>query len=548
MGLLSALIFTPLIGAIIIALLPGELVKAIRGIALAFSTLALAISILVVFRCGSGDFHFHLMESLDWIPSLGIRYQLGVDGISLWFVVLTAVLGVVSVGVSLYETRSAKAFMALLLVLETTMLGTMLSLDMILFYTFFEASLLPVAVMIWLWGDEKRKSAAIRYFVYLFAGSILMLVGMIALARTTEQASGRLSFSIIDVQAAAAAGNLWIGAITTESLVFWAFALAFLIKSQAFPFHTWLVDSYTQAPTGALILGVLVKTGSYGLIRFCLPVFPDVLPYAAPWIMGLAVIGILYGGAVACVQTDIKRLIAFSSVSHVGFILLGIFSLSYNGLIGAVFGSVSHGVATGSLLLLFGFLYLRRRSRSINEFGGLKSQMPILAALFLIATLAAIGLPGTSAFIGEFLALLGSFEAGYAHLANLSVAYTSVAAAGVILAVVYMLVLFQRMFLGEARLPAIARLRDLKPWEIAFALAPTLLILWGGLYPSTFTGPMEASVNATRMMAVNDSSRRPAWVKDSNQIDEHLNFVSTQRGAPIRIADADLHPTHRSSQ
>src|SRR5665213_2557362 len=386
--LLTLLTFAPLIAALFIALVPAEFAKAIKGIALVGAVTTLALAIVVYCRFEPGNFHFQQMETAQWIPSLGIRYQLGVDGISLWMVLMTSVLGIVATGVSLYETKRVKAFMILLLLLETTMLGTFLALDMILFYTFFEAALLPIALLIWIWGDEKRQKAAVRVFIYLFAGSILMLVGMIILARQVQQASGVMSFSIIDIQASVANGSLWTGALNLEAWVFWAFALAFLIKSPAFPFHTWLVDSYTQGPTGGVILGVIVKTGTYGLIRFCLTLFPDVLPSATPWIMALAVTGILYGGAVAAVQVDIKRLIAFSSVAHVGFIVLGAFSMSYNGLMGASLGGVNHGFATGALFLLIGLLYLRRRARGINDFGGLKTQMPIFAALFLIATLA----------------------------------------------------------------------------------------------------------------------------------------------------------------
>jgi NADH-quinone oxidoreductase subunit M len=364
---------------------------------------------------------------------------------------------------------------------------------------------------------------------------------MIVLAQLTRSATGHLSFSLIDVQAAVAHGSLWAGALNLEAWVFWAFALAFLIKSPAFPFHTWLVDSYTQAPTGAVILGVIVKTGTYGLLRFCLTLFPDTLPHATPVIMSLAVVGILYGGAAAAVQLDVKRLIAFSSLAHVGFIVLGAFSMSYNGLLGAALGGVNHGVATGALFLLTGLLYLRRRSRGINEFGGLKAQMPVFAALFLISTLAAVGLPGTNAFVGEFLALLGTFESGFAHVSGLSVAYAALAAVGVILAAVYMLILFQRLFYGEPRLPAIRRLRDLKPWEVALALVPTALILWGGLYPSTFTLPMEASVNATRMMGMNPADHRPVWGDPNQSLDTFLSLRTRADGSPVQVSPAGLH-------
>ncbi len=539
--LLSLVVFAPLIAALLVALVPAEFTNWIKGLAMIGAVATLALALVVYANFDPANFHFQQVQAVPWIPSLGIQYQLGVDGISLWMVLMTAVLGIVATGVSLYETKRVKAFMILLLLLETTMLGTFLSLDMILFYTFFEAALLPIALLIWIWGDEKRQKAAVRVFIYLFAGSILMLVGMIILAHQTQLASGRMSFSIIDVQAAVANGNLWTGALNLEAWVFWAFALAFLIKSPAFPFHTWLIDSYTQGPTGGVILGVIVKTGTYGLIRFCLTLFPDVLPSATPWIMALAVIGILYGGAVAAVQVDIKRLIAFSSVAHVGFIVLGAFSMSYNGLMGAALGGVNHGFATGALFLLIGLLYLRRRARGINDFGGLKSQMPIFAALFLISTLAAVGLPGTNAFVSEFLALLGSFESGLAHVSGLTLAYVAFAALGVVLAAVYMLILFQKMFYGEAKLPAVRRLKDLKVWEVGLVAIPTVFILWGGLHPSLFTKSMEASVNATRMMGMNTPERRPSWRATEQSMDAQLNLFTKIDGVPIQLSPANLH-------
>jgi NADH-quinone oxidoreductase subunit M len=540
MGWLSLLTFLPLLGALVISAIPGEYIKTIRAWAMFIAVVTFGLSIFIVTRFNATDFHFQMVETVPWIKSLGIQYQMGVDGISLWMAPLTALLAVVAVGFSFYEDRSTKGFMALLLLLETTMLGTFFALDMILFFVFFEAALLPVALMIWLWGDEKRKLAAVRYFVYLFGGSILMLVGMVALAMRTSQATGQLSFSIIDVQAAVAHGNLWTGALAAEPFVFWAFALAFLIKSPAFPFHTWLVDGYTQAPTGAVILGVLVKTGAYGLIRFCLPLFPDVVGHAAPWIMGLAAIGIIYGGIVATIQTDIKKLIAYSSVSHVGFIILGAFSLTFNGVVGAVFGMANHGIATGALFLLVGLLYLRRRSRNVNDFGGLKSQMPTFAALFLISTLAAVGLPGTSAFIGEFFALLGAYTAGFHHLAHMTVWFTVAAVSGIILAAIYMLVLFQRLFYGEVTLPAIKRLKDLKPWEVVLVGVPTLLILFGGLAPNQFTAPMSYSVQATVMMARKPQDHRPVWADGRMRLSPKLDLMTDATKPPTELATANV--------
>jgi len=491
--------------------LPENKPKLIKGIAFAVSLITFGISLFILNEFQPGNFHFQLMEHYYWIPSLGISYQMGIDGISLWMVILTTFLGVVSVALSKYETRRLRIFFALLLLLETSLIGTFLALDLVLFYSFFELLLFPMAFLIWIWGDENRKLAATRFFIYLFGGSILMLVGMVILAHQTKLATGHISFSILDIQAAAANGTLWKGAFPLEQFVFWTLAIAFLIKSPSFPFHTWLVDSYTQAPIGAVLLGALIKTGVYGLIRFCLPLFPEVQAQATPIILTLAVIGILYGAILAAVQTDVKKVIAFSSVSHVGFIILGVFSASQIGLMGGVLGGFFHGVASGLLITLIALICMRRGSRNITAFGGLKAQMPIFATLFLVALIAAIGLPGTNGFISEFLSLLGAFQSGYAQIGGVSVVFAIIATTGVIFAVIYMLLLMQKMFYGPDDNPKIQALRDLHPWEIAIGVAFSILIFVGGVIPSVFTRTMEASVIATNLMAQSGVGDRPAW-------------------------------------
>lgn len=543
-GILSALIFSPVLGAILLALVPAEYVKVVRAIALATTVATLAIAVSVVANFRGSTYHFQMMESIPWIPQFGISYFLGIDGISLWLVALTALLGVVAVAVSLYQDQRVRSYMIFLLLLESTMLGIFLSLDMVLFYTFFEASLIPMYFMIAIWGGERREYAARKVFIYLFGGSILMLVGMIWLFLINRDATqGAVSsFSILQLQHSAASGKLWAGALQFEPVIFWMFALAFLVKSPAFPFHTWLPDAYAQGPVSVVLLGVLVKTGTYGFLRFCLPLFPDVVPNVVPIFMVLAVVGIVYGGIVAAVQTDLNKLLAYSSVSHIGFILLGIFSLSQSGMVGGAIQQVNHGISAAALFVLLGFLYLRRPTRHIKDFGGLKAQMPVFAALFLVAVLSSVGLPGTNGFIGEFLALLGAFQSGYARAFGFGVEYAVVAAIGVILAAVYLLPMFQKVFYGPVRNPLNRQLRDLKPWEAMAAAVFLPFVFWIGLYPNTFLKPMEAAVAATRMMAINPAGARPDWSDLSSEIDGKMNLVQVgtrsedELGTPLQRA------------
>jgi NADH-quinone oxidoreductase subunit M len=542
--ILTLLTFLPLIGAALIALIPDSRVREIKAVAIVAAVATLIAAIAMAVRFHPSNYHFQLLENVPWIPSLGITYLMGVDGISLGMVLLTAVLGVVAVAYSLYETRKVKLFMLLLLVLETSMLGTFLALDLILFYAFFELALFPLAILTLVWGGENRTKAAMRVFLYLFGGSILMLVGMVWMAHQNQVSNGIFTFNLLEIQNTVSEGRFWTGAIQAEPYVFWAFAIAFLIKSPAFPFHTWLIDSYTEAPIGAVLLGVLVKTGTYGLIRFNLTLFPQALPQAAPTILALAVIGILYGGIVAAVQNDLRRLIAYSSVAHIGFILLGIFSLSHDGLVGGVLGQLNHGIATGALILLVGFLILRKRSTDVRQYGGLMAQMPVLATLFLLATVAAVGLPGTNAFVGEFLALLGMFESGLAQVGGLSLVFVVLAAAGVILSAVYMLIGYKRIFHGPIVHGDLLRLKDLKPAEVALAGILIAAIFVFGVQPALLTKSMEPAAVATQEMGLNLPGMRPSWSDDDMRLDEKLNLTANRYGRRIVLARAEdaLHP------
>lgn len=520
MGILSIITFLPLLGALVLACVPKDAVKVIRVLALLFGLAAFGVSLTIVPAFNSHTFHFQFEEHVDWIPQLGISYHLGIDGLSLWLVPLTTLLTVLSIAFSFYVQHRVKEYMLFMLALETAMLGVFVSLDMIVFYTFFEFSLVPMALLIWIWGGERRNYAAIKFFIYTFAGSIFMLVGMIALMFLNQRVSHNPSFDIVDIQHNVANGRLWAGAMTAQPFIFWSFMIAFLVKTPAFPFHTWLPDAHVEAPTaGSVILaGILLKMGTYGIFRFCLPLFPETITRQAPIIAWLGIIGILYGAIVAAVQPDWKKLVAYSSVAHMGFVLIGIVSLSEAGLMGASMQQLNHGISTGALFLMIGLIYERRHTRLFKDYGGLKAQIPIYTTLFLIVMLSSVGLPGTNGFIGEFLAMLGFFESGFNHLYGLNVVMAGIAGTGVILAAAYLLYMFQQVFYGPNKNPDNERLKDLKPWEIGIVLVFVVFIFWGGLYPNTFLAPMEASVEATRLMAIDGPKARPSWANADDEI------------------------------
>ncbi len=529
-GLLSLLTFLPLAGALLMAVVPANYARALKGLAMVVSAVTFLLSAYILAQFNSGTYHFQLQEFVPWMHGLGIHYRMGVDGISIWLVVLTTFLTFASIWFSYYVSHRVKQYLVLMLALETAMLGVFLSLDLILFYTFFEATLIPMWLLISIWGGERRLYAGLKFFIFTFAGSIFMLVGIISLYLLHKNAAGVASFSLIDIQASVAGGQLWSGALQLQAWVFWAFSIAFLVKCPAFPFHTWLPDAHVEAPTaGSIILaGVLLKMGTYGFLRFVLPLFPDVLPQMVPYLVTLGVVGILYGAAVAAVQPDLKKLIAYSSVAHMGFILFGIFSLTHVGLMGGSIQQLNHGVSTGALFLLVGLIYERRHTRMFSDFGGLKSQMPIYSAIFLIVMLSSVGLPGTNGFVGEFNALLGAFVAGYHNLYGLNVWFPVLAAAGVILAAVYLLWMFQKVFYGPNSNPENQRLKDIKSWEIALCGMFVVLIFWGGLIPNTFFKPMEASIGAVRMMALNPEGKRPTWNDLSLEIDPRGNLTRVE--------------------
>jgi NADH-quinone oxidoreductase subunit M len=534
MGILSLLILIPLFGAALLFLFPNTPEKIAKGVAFGVAGITLLASLTLLTKFENNSFHFQAVERHDWIPSLGISCSLGVDGISLWLIILAAFMVLIAIGMSRRIDKNVHAYMALLLLLESFMIGAFSSLDLILFFVFFELTLFPFYFLITQWGGERRAYAGAKFFIYTFAGSIFMLIGMIA----TAFQAGHLSFDLVHLQSLAANGNLWHGNTTLEALVFWAFAIALLIKAPSFPFHSWIPDTYGESPTVVPVLSsVLVKLGSFGLLRFCLPLFPDVIANQVPILMGLAVAGILYGAVLAILQPDARRLIAYSSLSHMGFIVLGIFSLTYSGMVGASFQQLSHAIISGGLVALLAFLYDRNQSLQIGDYGGLKRNMPLFAALFLILMLASLGLPGTNGFIGEFLALMGTFEASVHNLFGLNWAYPVLAGLGVVLGAAYLLNLFQKLFYGVPS-EISKKLQDLSRWEVAVVALPIALVIWGGLYPSTFLNPMQASLQATRLMATSPQGQRPTWEDETQAID--MRTGSLLSGTTV-LAAGNLH-------
>ena len=479
--LLSTVVFLPLLGALVLLALPRRCEALMRGWALGVMLLTFAVSAALYAAFDGSLPGMQFSEQAAWIGGLGITYHVGIDGISLPLFVLTTLLSPIALlGAWQSIDTKVKEFAILMLVLETSMLGAFVALDLFLFFIFWEAMLIPMYLMIGMWGGENRLYATVKFIVYTMAGSALMLVAILALHVLHLQQGGERSFDLFD----------FFGldlSLQQQKLLFMAFFLSFAIKVPLFPFHTWLPDAHTEAPTaGSVILaGVLLKMGGYGFIRFCLPLFPAAATAFAPLIAVLAVVGILYGALVAMVQPDIKRLVAYSSVSHLGLVMLGIFAGNLAGLQGGILQMVNHGLTTGALFLLVGMIYDRRHTRLIADYGGLWRQMPVFAVFFLIVMFASIGLPGLNGFVGEFLILLGAFE--------FNRGFAVVAALGMILSAVYMLWMYQRVMYGEVSHEANRSLRDLSAREITLLAPLVLLMFWIGIYPSTFLRPTDAA-------------------------------------------------------
>ena len=514
MPIVTALVALPIVGALLLFLVRDDAANEglIRYLALAVSCLVFGVTLLLWtgFDPSSADFQF--VERHAWIPVFGVSYAVGVDGISLFLVVLTGFLTPIALLCSWESVhQKTRAFCMCILVLESAMIGVFVSLDLFLFYIFWDAMLIPMYFLIGIWGYDRRVYAAIKFMLYTMAGSVLMLLAILGLAVLHSQQTGSYSFDLLKLY------ELSI----PSSLQFWfflAFALAFAIKVPLFPFHTWLPDAHVQAPTaGSVILaGVLLKMGTYGLVRFAFPLFPEAATAFAPYLAFLAVVGIIYGALVAMVQPDMKKLVAYSSVSHLGFVVLGITAMNTQGMQGAVYQMLNHGISTGGLFLIVGMLSDRRHTRLISEFGGLKTVMPRLVAAFLILTLSSIGLPGLNGFVGEFLILLGAFA--------WNPTFAAFAATGVILSATYMLWMFQRVNYGPVS-EKNASLPDLVPREWALLVPVIAMTIVMGVLPNLFLAPMGPSIE--RMLT---------QVRRGTQIRVHAEPPAASPSTRVRVA------------
>jgi len=530
--LLTILILLPVVGAataVVYSLTPGARESHHRWIALGFTTLSFLISLLLISGSGSALGAFRFEENYPWIAAIGARYHLGVDGISLWLVVLTTLLMPIAVLSSWTAvTKRQMIYYALMLLLESAMIGVFVSLDLLLFYLFFEASLVPMFFLIGIWGGERRIYAAVKFFIYTAVGSLLMLVGIIAIYLIHQQATGIGTFDYA-VLMESLRTRLMVIAPRTELLLFAAFAFAFCIKVPLWPFHTWLPDAHTEAPTaGSVILaGVLLKMGTYGLLRFNFGLFPNASRQMAPLVITLAIIGIIYGALVAMVQPDVKRLVAYSSVSHMGFVVLGLFSFTEQGMQGALYQMLNHGVSTGALFLFVGMIYERRHTRMISDFGGLARPMPWFSTLFVIASLSSIGLPFLNGFVGEFLIMLGSWTS--TALSHPWIV-TMLAGTGVIWAAVYMLWMLQRVVFGTKTSEVNARLSDLNAREIGLMLPLLGLMLFMGVYPQTFLSRSRASIEAMRQVVAGPSVAPAGVALDSGDSGDSKDSRESSKG------------------
>lgn len=486
--LLSLITFFPLLGMLVLLFIPRENDGLLKSFTLAVTLVTFLMSLPLAFDdvfTVSGGMHYR--EFHEWInvgSFFTMNYNLGIDGISLWLVLLTTFISPITI-LSTWKAveKNTKGFMALMLLLETALLGAFVSLDLFLFYIFWELMLIPMYFLIGIWGGQNRLYAAVKFFIYTAVGSLLMLVAIIFVYYYAAQSGIQMSgFGIQELYRLNIPGGV-------QNWLFLAFAVSFAIKVPMFPLHTWLPDAHTEAPTaGSVILAaIMLKMGTYGFVRFAMPLFPEALHTFIPYLAALCVIGIIYGSLVAMMQHDVKKLVAYSSVAHLGFVMLGVFALNMQGMSGGMIQMVNHGISTGALFLIVGFIYERRHTRLISEFGGLAHKMPVFATIFMIVTLSSIGVPGTNGFVGEFLALVGAFESNLRW-------YAVIATTGVIFAAVYMLWMFQRVMFGQVTNPKNENLKDLSAREIILMLPLLVFIFWIGVYPNTFLKKMNPAI------------------------------------------------------
>lgn len=480
--ILSAITYLPLLGILVISLINGRRHNLIRWVAFLTAVVTFLLSVPLYFRFDTSTWQMQFVEHIPWIPQFGISYHMGIDGISLLLVLMTTFLSALAI-LSTWTAveKSVKGYMVSLLFLETGMVGVFCALDFILFYVFWEIMLIPMYFIIGIWGGPRRIYAAVKFFIYTMSGSVLMLVAILFLYFMYHQATGIYTFDILSYY------NLGL----PEGAQFWlfiAFFLAFAIKVPMFPFHTWLPDAHVEAPTaGSVILaGVLLKMGTYGFLRFSLPIFPQATVDFIPLVMVLSVIGIIYGALVSLAQNDIKKLVAYSSVSHLGYCMLGMFALNPEGIKGSLLQMINHGLSTGALFLIVGILYERRHTRLISDYGGVMKVMPTFAALFLLVAFASMGVPGLNGFIGELLILIGAFKA--------SLTFGLLATIGLLLGAVYLLWMYKRVMYGEITREENKSLKDMTAREYVYLVPIIVFIVWIGVYPMPFLNKMDASV------------------------------------------------------
>lgn len=491
--ILSLITFLPLVGAILLLMVGREQIRSLRTLAFATSLVTFVASLPLPFAYDQTTPAVQFVERASWIPSIGVTYFFGLDGISLWLVMLTTFLSPLAILCSFEAIKHrAKEYYVFMLILETGMLGVFVALDFFLFYVFWEVMLVPMYFLIGVWGSDRRLYSAIKFFLYTLFGSVVMLLGILAIYFYAAGQTGTHTFDVLELMRVAYPSTPVISvlgvSLSFQDLVWLAFALSFAIKVPMFPFHTWLPDAHTDAPTaGSVILaGVLLKMGTYGFLRFNLPMFPEASQHFVPLVFVLSIIAIIYGAMVCMVQPDMKRLIAYSSVSHMGFVMLGMFAFNPQGVQGSLLQMINHGLSTGGLFLIVGLVYDRRHTRLISELGGLSKQMPIYATLFAIIMLSSMGLPGLNGFIGEFLILIGAFQVSWW--------WGAFAVTGIVLGAAYMLWLYQRTMFGEITKDENKTLSDLDAREIATLVPIIAFCFWIGLYPAPFLRAMEASV------------------------------------------------------
>ena len=486
--LLTVLVFLPSAAAVLILLFPESRSREAKIFAIGASIVELGLALPLWSRFDTSSGAFQFVERTQWIPALGISYTLGIDGISLLLILLTVVLTPVSLLFSLtHVQKNARAFSIAFLVLETGINGSLAALDLALFYVFWEVMLVPMYFIIGIWGGARRIYAAMKFFLFTMAGSLLMFLAILYLGVRHRAVTGHWSFLLADLT------TLTYPSMAVQTVLFLAFALAFAIKVPVFPLHTWLPDAHTEAPTaGSIILaGVLLKLGVYGYLRFALPLFPDAAMRFAPWVGVLGVIGVIYGALVAFAQKDMKRLVAYSSVSHLGLVVIGIGAFTTAAMAGSVLQMVNHGLSTGALFLLVGVLYERTHTREIADYGGIAGVVPVTTGLFLVATFSSIGLPGLNGFVGEFLVLLGTWTSDHRW-------WAVAGATGVVLSAIYMLSLIQRVFWNPLTRDENRRLPDIRPSELVAAGTLIVLMIWIGVRPNDVLDRIRPSVEQVR--------------------------------------------------